>query len=113
MGIQGIWTDLETHVGFWCCCFPAVSSIPPLIAKKLSLCSTAKSQKTPSSVQTHGTRVPGPSARDSGWRSKTSKTNGYVMSGTGVDRDSDSQEAGMPCSDATELDDFRPGRVHR
>lgn len=111
MGIQGIWTDLESHVGFWCGCFPAVSSFIRLIVQRT--CSSnggcGKSQKALGQTQNYDRRGSGADALENVWMSIKDR---YALSGTGIGQNSDSQVAIMACSDATELEDLRPGHFH-
>lgn len=109
MAINGIWSDLEAHVGFWCSCFPAISAILRVVSYKLGLRSTMKSQPTTSHVGYYGQQ--GASTRGSRWKPATK--DGYLQSGTGIDKDSDSQRAIVAQPTGMELHDLQEGQIYK
>lgn len=108
IAINGIWSDLEAHVGLWCSCFPAISAIVRVVSYKLGFRSNIKSQPTASNAGYYGN--PGASARANQW--KYAK-DGYVMSGTGIDKDSDSQRAIVAHGGGTELRNLQEGHIYK
>ncbi|ORY55907.1 uncharacterized protein BCR38DRAFT_490913 [Pseudomassariella vexata] len=107
MGIVAIWTDLESHVGLWCSCFPAISCIIRALSDKLGYSTTATTQQT-------GRDSRGYTEWSSGGRGHlhTAK-DGYVMNGIGVDEDSDSQRAVVERSGGSELEDLQQGSIYK
>ncbi|ROV97788.1 hypothetical protein VPNG_08647 [Cytospora leucostoma] len=90
MAINGVFSDLEGHVGLWCGCFPAMSSIIKLVGDKLSLGSGRGNTNLHGS---HSVNV----GRRSAWKGAD---RGYEMKGLGVDREeSDSQRSIVAAAD--------------
>ncbi|KAK4216902.1 hypothetical protein QBC37DRAFT_415995 [Rhypophila decipiens] len=106
MGTIGVWTNLEGHVGFWCCCFPALQPLVRIISYKLGIRSKLLSGGQSNSNQKYyasgrsqtggkGTK-PGTHHGASANRrsaqfgaSNTITKNGYLKNGSGVDNSSD------------------------
>ncbi|RDW63561.1 hypothetical protein BP6252_11106 [Coleophoma cylindrospora] len=87
MSTIGLWTDLESHVGYWVACFPALQPILKMISYKLGFRSKLTSYGDTTTSNTKAT--PGTS------RSVTRSKHGYLRSSNGVDAtdtDSDSQK---------------------
>lgn len=84
MATIGVWTDLESHVGFWCGCFPSLQPIIRIVAFKLGLRSALSSYPTkgPKSASKGVTSAAG------GMRSKS----GYLRNGSGIDVDGDNSD---------------------
>lgn len=86
MAINGVLTDLEGHVGLWCGCFPAISSIIKLVSDKLGAGSGRGTKNTQSQHIAYTT------SRNN-WKSQE---RGYEMMNMGVEGgDGDSQRAIM------------------
>lgn len=110
MGTIGVWTDLEGHVGFWCCCFPALQPLVRILSYKLGIRSRLLSgggnsnQKYYASGRGQSTGTGGKGTKSGGGgthhgggssnlsrRSQQVSTtkNGYLKNGSGVDNSSD------------------------
>ncbi|KAH8681965.1 hypothetical protein BX600DRAFT_544420 [Xylariales sp. PMI_506] len=96
MSFNGIWTDLESHIGFWCSCFPAFSSILRIVSYKLGLRSELKSQRSganPGSYAVQGSQRRWQSIKDA------------------ADNDNDSQRAIVAANH--ELQDIQHGGIRK
>ena len=97
MGTIGIWTNLEGHIGFWCCCFPALQPIIRFVSFKVGIRSKLRSYGNTNQKHYGGRSGTGGAPRTgthggaNGSRSQTAVTtkNGYVKNGSGVDNSSD------------------------
>lgn len=81
MATIGVWTDLESHVGFWCGCFPSLQPIIRTVAFKLGLRSALNSY--PTGKPTSNSK--GLSSASAAIRSK----GGYFRNGSGIDVDAE------------------------
>src|SRR5690348_5685448 len=81
----GVWTDLESHAGFWCGCFPSMQPIIRIIGFKLGFRSKLNSYNKNTSGHT------GPNSHDVTASAAARSKNGYLRSGSGVDTDTDLQ----------------------
>ncbi|KAH7134480.1 hypothetical protein B0J13DRAFT_560515 [Dactylonectria estremocensis] len=109
MATIGVWTDLESHVGFWCGCFPSFQPIIRTVAFKLGLRSALNSY--PTGKPTSNSK--GLSSASAAIRSK----GGYLRNGSGIDVDADisdtnnSQEGIMSGPNNYEMGKY--GEIHK
>lgn len=113
MGLNGVWSDLEAHVGLWCCCFPAMAAIVRLMSYKLGLRSSLHTQPTGSNVKYYAGDNASSNKRKSQWRG--TPKDGFVTNGTGVDNDTDSQRAmvAIDSDGGSELKDLEQGKIYK
>jgi hypothetical protein len=53
MGVIGVWSNIETNVGLWCCCFPALQPLIQGAARRLGISSSAAGS-SPKHSSPHG-----------------------------------------------------------
>jgi hypothetical protein len=87
MSTIGVWTDLESHVGFWCGCFPALQPLLRLAAFKLGLRTSLDSSNKKSGGNTGAT-----SRNRTGSMATRSRT-GYMRKGSGIDVDAETNDS--------------------
>ena len=85
MATIGVWTDLESHVGFWCGCFPSLQPIIRVVAFKLGLRSALSSYP-------HTKGNTGASKRAANASGTTRSKSGYLRNGSGVDVDAEASD---------------------
>ena len=109
MATIGVWTDLESHVGFWCGCFPSLQPIIRTVSFKLGLRSALNSY--PTGKPTSNSK--GLTSASAAVRSK----GGYLRNGSGIDVDADigdannSQEGIMSGPNNYEMGKY--GEIHK